>query len=79
MTRQNQIAVVDLATKQVVHTLDLPKAPQEALVRPDGLVAYVSCDATKQVAAIDLKTWTITQLIPAGLTADGLAWARAQK
>jgi hypothetical protein len=45
------------------------------LVRPDGKVAYVSCDTSHQVAAIDLATWGV-KLIEAGNGADGLAWAQ---
>ncbi len=73
----NQIAVVDLQTLKVVKTVDVPKAPQEILVRPDNKVAYVSCDHTNQVAAIRIGDWTVEKLINAGKTADGLAWAPA--
>jgi DNA-binding beta-propeller fold protein YncE len=38
-------------------------------------VAYVSCDASKKVAAIDLKTFKVETLIDTGKGADGLAWA----
>ncbi len=76
----NKVAVVDLSAMKVTQTIDLPRAPQEALVRPDGGAIYVSCDAARQVAEIDPQTWTVKQLIPAGPTADGLAWApTAQK
>jgi DNA-binding beta-propeller fold protein YncE len=61
---------------QVVRTVDVPKSPQEILVRPDGEVAYVSCHESKKVAAIDLKTWKTGKIIEAGPMADGLAWAR---
>ena len=44
-------------------------------MRPDGRVAYVSCDASGQVAVIDLTEWKVERLIPAGPMADGLAWA----
>jgi DNA-binding beta-propeller fold protein YncE len=70
----NKVAIVDLGTLKVVHTLDVPKAPQEVLVRPDDKVAYVSCDASHQIAAIDIPNWNI-RLIEAGKGADGLAWA----
>ena len=60
---------------KVVRKIDVPKAPQEILVRPDGAVAYVSCDASKQVAVIDLADWKVTKLIDVGPVADGLAWA----
>jgi len=46
-------------------------------VRPDNQVAYVSCDTSKKVAAINLQTWSV-QLIDAGRSADGLAWANGQ-
>jgi DNA-binding beta-propeller fold protein YncE len=49
--------------------------PQEILVRPDGEVAYVSCMASGKIAAVNLKTWKVDQLISAGPQADGLAWA----
>jgi hypothetical protein len=49
------------------------------LVRPDGAVAYVSCDASKQVAVLDLKNWKLDKLIDAGAGADGLAWAPAKE
>ena len=55
----------------------MPKAPQEVLVRPDGKVAYVSCDASAKVAEIDLVAWKVVRLIDAGRTVDGLAWAVA--
>jgi DNA-binding beta-propeller fold protein YncE len=73
----NKVGVLDLKTMEVAHTFDVPKAPQETLVRPDGKVAYVSCDSSKQVAVIDLEGWKVERLIDAGPGADGLAWAPA--
>jgi DNA-binding beta-propeller fold protein YncE len=46
-------------------------------VRPDGKAAYVSCDASGQVAEIDLPGFKVARLIAAGPMADGLAWASA--
>jgi DNA-binding beta-propeller fold protein YncE len=71
-----KVAVVDLNSMSVVRSVVVPKAPQEVLVRPDNQVAYVSCDASKQVAAINLQTWNVDRLIDAGRAADGLAWAK---
>ena len=45
-------------------------------MRPDGLVAYVSCDASNQVAEIGTADWKVKRLIDTGKGADGLAWAR---
>jgi len=61
---------------RVAHEIDVPKAPQEVLVRPDGKMAYVSCDSSGQVAAIRTSDWKVDSLIDAGKGADGLAWAR---
>ena len=56
----------------------MPKAPQEVVVRPDGRVAYVSCDSSRKVAVIDLEAQKVDKLIDAGPLADGLAWASAR-
>jgi DNA-binding beta-propeller fold protein YncE len=72
-----KVAVVDLSSMSVVRSIPVPKAPQEVLVRPDNQVAYVSCDVSRKVAAINLQTWKVDQLIDAGKLADGLAWAQA--
>jgi YVTN family beta-propeller protein len=71
-----KVAVVDLTSMIVVRSVIVPKAPQEILVRPDNQVAYVSCDASRKVAVINLQTWNVDQLIDAGRAADGLAWAK---
>jgi hypothetical protein len=39
-------------------------------------VAYVSCNKSGKVAAIDMASWKVTSLIDAGKLADGLAWAQ---
>lgn len=70
----NKVAVVDLKTLKVVRSIDVPAAPQEVLVRPDDKVAYVSCDKSHQVAALNLADWSVS-LIDAGKGTDGLAWA----
>jgi DNA-binding beta-propeller fold protein YncE len=75
LNKINQVAVIDLATLTVARTLDVPKSPQEILVQPDGAFAYVSCDASRQVAVIDTKDWKVAKLINTGPGTDGLAWA----
>jgi hypothetical protein len=39
------------------------------------MAAYVSCSASHQIAAIQIKDWSVKQ-IEAGRGADGLAWAK---
>jgi YVTN family beta-propeller protein len=74
----NKVSVIDLKTMKVVRNLDVPKAPQEVLIRPDDKVAYVSCDSSHQIAAIGLDDWSVN-LIDAGKGTDGLAWAIAAR
>jgi DNA-binding beta-propeller fold protein YncE len=67
---------------QVGQTLDVPKSPQEVLVRPDSQAAYVSCDASRQIAVIDLKQlnhFVVEKTIAAGKGADGPAWAESKE
>jgi DNA-binding beta-propeller fold protein YncE len=71
----NKVAVIDLATLKLIRTIDVPSAPQEILIRPDDRVAYVSCNVSHKVAAIDVTDWKVEKLIDAGKGADGLAWA----
>jgi len=72
---KNSVAVIDVNTMQITKTVSVAANPQEVLVRPDGLFAYVSCIDTGQVAEINLKDWSV-KLIDAGKGADGLAWAK---
>jgi len=74
----NKVAVVDLKTLTVAKNIDLPAGthPQEALVRPDGKAAYVSCDHSGQVAEIDPANWTLRRMLDTGKVSDGLAWAK---
>jgi DNA-binding beta-propeller fold protein YncE len=74
----NKVSVVDLKTLKVVHNIDVPKAPQEVLIGPANEFAYVSCDASRKIAAINTTDWTVAKLIEAGKSADGLAWAAGQ-
>ena len=62
----NSVTVIDPQALKVVGTI------------PTGQPAYVSCDASGQVAALDLKTWKVEKLIDTGPGADGLAWARTE-
>ena len=52
-----------------------PPTPQEMLVRPDGKMAYVSCDMSGKIVEIRTSDWGIEKTITAGKVADGLAWA----
>jgi hypothetical protein len=79
MPEANQVAVVDLKSFEVAHTIDMPAAPQEPVIRPDDRIAYVSCDRSRKVAAIRTSDWKVEALIDAGEGADGVAWAAAAR
>jgi len=42
-------------------------------VPPEGVAAYISSDASRKIAVLDLKAWKIGKLIEVGAGADGLA------
>jgi hypothetical protein len=70
----NSVSVLNLSSKKVERVVHVPGEPQ--LVRPDDRIAYVSCDQ-KQVAAINISSGKIENLIEVGAGADGLAWIAA--
>jgi DNA-binding beta-propeller fold protein YncE len=71
----NQVAVVDLQSRRVAHTIGVPESPQAVVLRPDGMTAYVSSDAAGKVSCIRTTDWKVDGPIEAGRGADGLAWA----
>lgn len=75
----DEIAVIDLHTMQVARTVKVPASPQEILMQPDGTTAYISCDRSHQVAALNLGNWQVEKLIGVGRNDDGLGWAPAHK
>jgi YVTN family beta-propeller protein len=70
----NKVAVIDLETLTIARSIDVGAHPVEVLIRPDGLVAYVSCIEAHEVAAIDLRQWKVQKFIQAGASSDGMAW-----
>ena len=78
-TRPPKIAAGPIALRATYNTQGAGQKKDVAikmqLIRPDGSVAYVSCDASGKVAVLDLAKWDVERLIDAGPLADGLAWA----
>jgi YVTN family beta-propeller protein len=80
-TPGNQLAVIDLAAKSVVRTIDLGefRRPHGVVVLPDGLRAVVTSEASQQLVVVDLAAGTVEANIPtsargshmAAVTADG--------
>jgi DNA-binding beta-propeller fold protein YncE len=78
VTMKRGVAALDLNTMEVTRVMEVPGAPQEVLIAPDGKTAYVSSMVANErgvVAAIDLAEWKVASLINVGKGADGLAWA----
>jgi DNA-binding beta-propeller fold protein YncE len=78
LLQASQVAVVNLETLQVVHTINVPPNPIAIVVAPSDAVAYVSCGRSGKIAAIRLSDWTVQRVIDAGRHVDGLAWATAR-
>jgi YVTN family beta-propeller protein len=76
---RDEVGLLDLTTLQVTRTLAVPPRPQAVVVSGDGARAFVSCDRSGQVAALDLGTWRLERLIQSGPMADGLALAVARE
>jgi DNA-binding beta-propeller fold protein YncE len=75
LPKTSKVAALDLGTMKITHSFDVPKSPQEIVVRPDGREAYVSCSASGEVAVLDMTTWQSGTPIQAGKNVDGMAWA----
>ena len=75
----SQVTVIDMRTLQAVRTISVPKLPHEIVMSSDNKTAYVSCIRSKTVAAIDLSDWSVKNLIEAGNSVDGMAWAATTK
>lgn len=68
------LLVIDLATLKIARSFELPGAPSEILVRPDGGVAFVSCLDSGKIAVVDLRAWEQRESIVMSRGVDGLAW-----
>jgi len=73
----HSVSVLDLHSMKVEQVIHVPAEPQEIVIRPDDRIAYVSCDESKQVAAINFSSEAIEKLFAVGAGADGLAWVPA--
>lgn len=72
--QKHLLLVIDLATLKIAKSFELPGAPSEILVRPDGGVAFVSCMDSGKIAVVDLRAWEQKEPIVMTRGVDGLAW-----
>jgi DNA-binding beta-propeller fold protein YncE len=72
--QKHLLLAIDLATLKIAKSFELPGAPSEILVRPDGGVAFISCMDTGKIAVVDLLAWEQKEAIVMTRGVDGLAW-----
>jgi DNA-binding beta-propeller fold protein YncE len=88
----SQVGILDLATGELTHLLDVPPTPQRIVIPPPRTseedrgrtssderpedFAYVTCDESDLVVEIDLLAGEVRREIGVGGSPDGLAWSR---
>jgi DNA-binding beta-propeller fold protein YncE len=72
--KKHLLLAIDLATLKIAKSFELPGAPSEILVRPDGGVVFVSCMDSGKIAVVDLRAWQQEEAIVMTPGVDGLAW-----
>jgi YVTN family beta-propeller protein len=68
------LIILDAASRQEVKRLNLGHGVAGILIVPDSSRAYVAVSPDNEVAAVDLKTLSVTGRIATGKGPDGLAW-----
>ncbi len=69
------MVAIDAATRKITGRLDFGKGVRPHCAQFDAKrVAYVFCDASGKVAAINTSTCKVERLMDAGKSVDGLAW-----
>ncbi|MFX5005290.1 hypothetical protein ABTC25_18740, partial [Acinetobacter baumannii] len=68
------VFVIDLASRQVSKTFDLPSGPMSLTIRPDGAVAFIRCIGSGEIAVLDLKAWSLESVIKLSPGVDGMDW-----
>jgi YVTN family beta-propeller protein len=69
-----EVVFIDARTRAVTKRLRVGRMPEGILIAPDGRRAYVAVTGENRLAAIDLETLEIVQVIPTGGGPDGMAW-----
>ena len=72
-----KIFVIDLASRKLEESFDIPPASGELLLTPDGKFAFVSCPQAGTIEVLDVPGHKLLQPIKLTPGVDGLAWAPA--
>lgn len=68
----NELAAIDVGTRQIQWTVPIGNRPSEVLVTPDGRTAYVSVRNENKLKVVNLQTRTITGETTVGTQSDTL-------
>jgi YVTN family beta-propeller protein len=71
--KDNAVAVLDTATRQVLTTIPVPAGPHGVVITPDGRKVYVSSDGASTVSVVDTSTDRVIASVEVGPTPHGLA------
>ena len=69
------IHVVDVKTRKVLGSIDGLGSPRGVSIAPDSRMAFVTLNASSEVAVVDLETREILRRYPVGASPDGVAFA----
>lgn len=69
-----KLFVIDLRTRKVAQSYDIPKAVGEIAVTPDGSRAYISCPQAGTIEVLNLAAHKLDAPITLTRGVDGLAW-----
>jgi YVTN family beta-propeller protein len=72
-----RIFMIDLDSRKLEESFDIPAALGELLLTPDGKFAYVSCPQAGTIEVLDVPGRKLRQPIKLTPGVDGLAWASA--
>lgn len=76
LVQAHRLHVIDVRSRRITLSLDLPFAGKVVAVSPDGRRAAVSHPADDQVSVIDLERLAVLATMATGRTPDGVAWVR---
>jgi YVTN family beta-propeller protein len=72
--RSRMVLILDIATEQVVASVDVGPRPWGIVVSPDGRTLFTANGPSNDVSVVDLATRQVTRKIPVGEGPWGLAF-----
>ena len=66
------IAVVDIATRTIIRTIDSGRDPEAFALSPDGRWLYVSNEETAEMSVVDVAAGAVVRRVPVGDEPEGV-------